>query len=283
MSALLIEVVLKGSILMTAAAAAVVLLVRASAATRHFVWTLAVAGLLLLPVFALARVRAVLPSWEIAVPIASSEITEPIDLSRAVTAAQSIPVAVTDGTAAVSIESESSSVAARLPWVLLPALVYALGVFALLLRLAVHHTRGRRLTRDAAIVSDPEWKALLEDCAVRIGVQRQVTLFRSRVQLIPVTTGTIAPAIVIPADADTWGAERRAALAVGARLRRSRQGVHERHAQHPHIEIQGAAHVLGDDGQVVDAPQPGPAIAGIHSRIRGLHFHCAVHGFSFER
>ena len=212
MSALLIEVVLKGSILMTAAAAAVVLLSRASAATRHFVWTLAVAGLLLLPVFALARARAVLPSWEIAVPIASSEMTEPIDVSRAVAVAQSIPVAVTDWTAAVSIESESGSVAARLPWVLLPALVYALGVFALLLRLAVHHTRARRLTRDAAIVSDPEWKALLEDCAMRIGVQRQVTLFRSRVQLIPVTTGTIAPAIVIPADADTWGAERRAAV-----------------------------------------------------------------------
>jgi beta-lactamase regulating signal transducer with metallopeptidase domain len=206
MSALLIAVVLKGSILMTAAAAAVVLLSRASAAMRHFVWTLAIAGLLLLPMFAL-----VLPSWEIAVPIASSEMTEPIDVSQAVTAAQSIPVAVTNGTA-IPIERESGSVAARLPWGLLSALVYALGVFALLLRLLVHHTRARRLTREAAIVSDPEWKALLEDCAMRIGVQRPVTLLRSRVQVIPITTGTVAPAIVIPADSDMWDEERRAAV-----------------------------------------------------------------------
>ena len=44
----LIAIVLKGSILMIAAAAAIALMYRASAATRHFVWTLSVAGLLLL-------------------------------------------------------------------------------------------------------------------------------------------------------------------------------------------------------------------------------------------
>ena len=36
---------------------------RASAATRHFIWTLTIVGLLLLPVFS-----TTLPSWEIAVP-----------------------------------------------------------------------------------------------------------------------------------------------------------------------------------------------------------------------
>jgi hypothetical protein len=61
----LIAIVLKGSILMIAAAAAIALMYRASAATRHVVWTLSVVGLLLLPVFA-----ASLPQLEIAVPIA---------------------------------------------------------------------------------------------------------------------------------------------------------------------------------------------------------------------
>jgi hypothetical protein len=54
--------------------------------------------------------------------------------------------------------------------------------------------------------------SVLNDCAARIGVGRPVSLRRSLTQVIPVTAGTLAPSIVIPADADGWDEDRRRAV-----------------------------------------------------------------------
>ena len=60
-----IAVAIKASVLLgLTALASLVLRRRASAATRHWVCTLAVAGLLVLPVLSLA-----LPSWNVSVPV----------------------------------------------------------------------------------------------------------------------------------------------------------------------------------------------------------------------
>ena len=65
-------VIVKVSVLMVAAAIAHALLRRpTSAATRHLVWTLAIAGLLLLPMLS-----AVLPAWRVAVPLATSNVPD---------------------------------------------------------------------------------------------------------------------------------------------------------------------------------------------------------------
>src|SRR5262245_65981375 len=79
MIALFTAIVLKGSILMAAAALLVALMYRASAATRHFVWTLAVAGLLGLPILS-----AGLPTWTVAVPIATDETSAAPNPVRAI-------------------------------------------------------------------------------------------------------------------------------------------------------------------------------------------------------
>ena len=95
---------------------------------------------------------------------------------------------------------------------LLPAAIYVLGLLALVIRLVVQHRTARSIVRQATPVSDPEWTALLDACATRIGVLRPVALLRSRVQLMPMTIGTITPIIVVPADADTWDEDRRRAV-----------------------------------------------------------------------
>ena len=58
--AVLLDVSLKGTVVLVMAVAASVLLHRASAASRHLLWLLAIVGLLALPVLSVA-----LPGWQL--------------------------------------------------------------------------------------------------------------------------------------------------------------------------------------------------------------------------
>jgi beta-lactamase regulating signal transducer with metallopeptidase domain len=208
MTALLIAIVVKGSILMTAAAVLVVLMYRASAATRHFVWALAVVGLLVLPAFSI-----MLPTWEIDMPVAPHETTTPIDAAVEVRTTLANAAATSAPDAPRLTEKPSSgSLADEVPWAALPAVIYVLGVLILVGRLLVQRSAARRIVGEAASVSGVEWVSLLNECAAHIGIRRAVALRRSREQLMPLTVGTITPTIVIPAVADAWNDDRRRAV-----------------------------------------------------------------------
>jgi beta-lactamase regulating signal transducer with metallopeptidase domain len=206
MTALLTAIVLKASLLMIAAAVLVALMYRASAATRHFVWTLVVAGLLLMPVLS-----ATLPEWPLVVPIPTAQTSAAIVPVRTM----SNPVSVETperGADRLTPAPPQPTRGNGVPWPAWAAAIYMLGVVVLLGRLAVQRSSARRIVREAAAVSDAEWTSLLNDCAARIGVSRPVALRRSREQVMPMTTSTIAPSIVVPADADTWDNDRRRAV-----------------------------------------------------------------------
>ena len=207
MIAFLAAILLKGTMLMTAAAAVSTVMFRASAATRHFIWTLTIVGLLLLPVFS-----TTLPRWELAVPLAPIETSAAIDVARRAGITSAVPVTVSaSATPRVSV-IESPNTAGRLPWPLVLVTLYVIGVLILLGRFVVHRSVARRIVRSTAAVSGREWTSLLDDCATRIGVGRAVSLRRSLTQVMPVTAGTLAPSIVIPADADGWDEDRRRAV-----------------------------------------------------------------------
>jgi beta-lactamase regulating signal transducer with metallopeptidase domain len=198
-------VLLKGSMLMAAAAAAVAPTSRASAATRHFIWTLTIVGLLVLPVMSV-----MLPTLELAVPIAPFATGAANDVvQRAITPAA--PVAIdTPASPIVPVDGQASArLAQRLPWPLLLAAIYVVGVMVLFARLLLQRSAARRIVRESTTINDREWLSALDDCATRIGVTHAVALRRSRSQLMPMTTGTIAPSIVVPADADAWDDDRR--------------------------------------------------------------------------
>ena len=82
----------------------------------------------------------------------------------------------------------------------------------MLLWLALHHWRTRRLAARATEVRDGPWIALVADAAVALGVRRPVRVLRSREVALPMTFGTWAPAIVIPATAELWPDDRRRAV-----------------------------------------------------------------------
>src|SRR5687767_1077933 len=128
---------------------------RVSAATRHLVWMLAIAGGLLVPALAIS-----LPDWTPleytqpagAVPILGASVPEP--------AVRNLPVSVRDNASGV-----------QWPWLL--AVVYLAGVVLLLARVVLQHVWMHRLVRAATPIDDASWLQCLEECTARIGVRRR--------------------------------------------------------------------------------------------------------------
>lgn len=199
-----LSMTLKASILLAAAALVqAVIRRRASAATRHMVWTLAIASVLLLP-FA----WAVLPAWAVATGTAPAVAVAAVPNGEGDRAfdqpASGLPQLSAGSARTVGADGTSLSVAA--------AAAYAAGVLVMLVLFALELGRIHRLSREGMDVQDGEWTRLLSECADRMGIRRVVRLLRSRERSMPMAFGSRRPTIVIPAIADTWAEDRRRAV-----------------------------------------------------------------------
>lgn len=198
--------VVKVSLLLGAAGGVAALLRRrASAATRHLIWSLALVGALLLPMASIA-----FPGWTFAIGTApkAAEAVPVMERGNEFVAIPSTPVPVT-------VDADAPPAGARrftLSWRALIGAVYSGGVAVILIALFVHRSSVRRCARRASDVRDPEWSRLLAECARRMGVRREVRLLRSREQSMPMTFGIRRPSILIPAIAGMWTGDRRRAV-----------------------------------------------------------------------
>lgn len=230
LDALLLPLVLKATLLLAFAAVVHALMVRrASAASRHLVWTLAVVSLLALPVLSL-----LVPSWAIPVRLT-------VEIPRAPFVEATTPTAEpgaepgsvigrSEAGSAVTRTSEGFDAAAvpAIPLELMPSAatepdrrpapgslifaVYLLGVLLLFVRLAVDRLVMRRIARGAEPVVEPRWTELLRSLKHTMGVEQPVALLRSRGSAMPMTWGTRRPKILIPAEADAWPENRKRAV-----------------------------------------------------------------------
>ena len=203
-----LSLTIKASLVLALASVAILPFARrGSAAARHFIWTVAVVAILLLPI-----VSAVMPSWPVAVgvspvaPIATTETAATITDAAPTAASPATPVATVadDPTRAADASPRPS------PWTIL-ATIYAAVLVAVVLSLCVQHWKVRRLTRRAALVTDPAWLDLLDECAARLGA-RPVRLLRSADHGVPAAVGIGRAAILIPASAGDWTLDRRRAV-----------------------------------------------------------------------
>lgn len=215
-----LDIVVRASALLAAATIAdVVLRRRAPAAARHLVWTLAILALVALPIAA-----AVLPEWTVPISIASRVGPTAAVLPDPLVTPDLAPRAVTvpcrqDGErcepdSSPTAASAPASVPRLMPGAAIAVLyaVYAAGVVLLLLRLVLEPFALRRLTRTSRDVTDIAWRRLRDDAAAQLRVSRTVRLMRSDRDVMPLTFGTIAPTIVLPASADEWTGDRRQAV-----------------------------------------------------------------------
>ena len=230
---LLLGFLIKSTFLLLAAWAAVCLLRRASAATRHLVWSLALGSVLLLPILSLS-----LPRWNVAwLHVSASATIKPMAAPQA----PLLPLAPTDGpaisqaappSAPASDESESPpavpAVSRAVPvptsghqfltftlWLGIGLVVWLIGLLSVLCQLFVGLSRLARIEHRSIPLEHGELQ-MAEDVRGRMGLRRPVRFLRAieaSAIAVPVTWGVFRPIVLLPAQSSAWSKEcHRAAL-----------------------------------------------------------------------
>lgn len=223
----LLDIALKATAILLATLALNLGLRRASAATRHLLWSLSLLGLLALPVLTYG-----LPSWRVSIlpeSFSSSKNAEPME---SIAAAQTLKaerespparpamdrkLAFEEPAAAASHEqfskeNEPATVATSneaFNWGYWVLIIWLAGVFVSLGRFFFAVAAVWSLSRKADEITDQTWNDISLDISRQLGLPRRVSLLKSYSIAMPQTWGTLRPAILLPADADDWPCERR--------------------------------------------------------------------------
>jgi len=177
---------------------------RASAATRHLIWMVALGAALGLPAAGM-----IAPRWEVRVlpptPAPSVQPAGPIE-----PAAQAF--AVLDPTPPPVREAAGSAVAGetrRAAPAVSPTTVWAMGVLLMSVLLALSLARTAHLTREARVIDDGPVTDEVRTVACQLGVRRNVRVRIAGRDAMPMTWGAFHPTIVLPAGFADWPAARR--------------------------------------------------------------------------
>src|SRR4051812_27703837 len=205
-SAVMATVVVRASAIIAAAWLLTRLLRGAAAATRHIVWTAALASLILLPVVSL-----VLPRWEIpraTAPVASAPVT-PMRIADAADPSAQIARMAPAGHAEPAVMPVPVLDRHGRPPV--PALViialWIVGAVFGVGRLSAGWAAARRLV-GRAIPMDGDAERIAGALALQLGVTRPVRVRVSDILTVPVNCGLLRPIILLPVAAHEWTAER---------------------------------------------------------------------------
>lgn len=224
-----LAIILKCTALVVLTGVATALLPRRSAALRHFLWALGIAGVLALPVIStsLPWSWAVLPAWgshptEVAPPHAGPGVERPE--AALLAAGTSDPGRVQESSSGPSLSGEPSLVEGResgardevrasrsVAWptgTSWPFMIWAVVAGLLML----HHVVGLLAlavaTSRATPVRDPLTMRELERARREVGVGRAVRILRSARTRVPLTWGVASPVVLLPERSRGWSGER---------------------------------------------------------------------------
>ncbi len=209
-----VDAIAKATILLAVAGLASVALRRASAASRHLVWTLALVSALLLPVLSLA-----LPRWQ--VPLVTLDAVATVDATsgQALTSQSSTqapgltrniesPAIGAPSTAPVERSTASASSWPTLSWPAILLMLWAAGALIVIGRLALGLLAVQWMSRRTERVIDAPWLPLARTLAGQLGITPRILFLRSGRASMPMAWGVLLPSVLMPADADTWPVER---------------------------------------------------------------------------
>jgi beta-lactamase regulating signal transducer with metallopeptidase domain len=229
----LLDVVIKVSLLLLVVWVGSLFLRKRSAAAQHRWWTLGFIGCLLLPAIAF-----VVPTWTLPILPAAIETSVSSQLVIIPTSGNSTrvdftpnselieqihqlemstrPLPVLDSGSMKTVTEQpiaSSKVPAEKSGAtsLAEALVilWVVGIAACWLRNIWQHILLQRLLRCSVRLDNPNWNEAFRRCSELLGLRHEVSLLQHKSAHSPVSTGFWNPAVILPHDAEGWGADRR--------------------------------------------------------------------------
>jgi uncharacterized protein (TIGR03067 family) len=190
---------IKSSLIVACGALVAGLMRRASPASRHLVWTVTLAGVLVLPV-----VESAMPVWHVPVlPAPSASAVAP-----ATTAATSAPAPHQETASSPGAAPTAASAPTSWPIATLLALVWIAGSITMCLRYAAGTFGIRRITQHSHRTEDARIVVRVQRLAERLRVSRPVIVRSATTDSIPVTWGIVYPAVLLPASAAAWDDDR---------------------------------------------------------------------------
>jgi beta-lactamase regulating signal transducer with metallopeptidase domain len=216
--AVLADAAIKGAALLLLAGLLTMAMRRASAAARHLVWSLALTGVLVLPVLS-----SLLPSWQVpllprAADAGIPSIQRPQTWPNAPEEPRRLPADTARFEAPEKPQKRESPTTVERVWKPTAATflrladwvpsVWMAGLLAALAPLLLGTAQVWRLARRAKPVAGGLWSQWLGDLSAQIGLKRRVTLLRSPRATMPMTWGILRPVVLLPSDIDNWPDER---------------------------------------------------------------------------
>jgi beta-lactamase regulating signal transducer with metallopeptidase domain len=199
-----------------------VLLRRSSAALRHFILSVFLIGLLLIPILPSIDKgweTPFLPSWAAlgrhAVSPEKPAAIGPVEGMFESGTIFEATSPVTPADRAPERRSTEAKAGGKAPagWLtqsLLPA-VWVSGLIVLLLRLGLGLLGALRLSREGRPLDDPVWRRLLQRFLSLVAIRRWVRLKIHAKIVVPLTWGIIRPVILMPDDSRNWDEDKRSA------------------------------------------------------------------------
>ena len=204
-------------LLMTASLAAALLRHR-PASLRALVWTVALAGLLLLPVVSLVTPEWRVGVWSAPAPVVAAPAAEatwtpvdPIDAPPLRAAGRSSLDTGVRAVAPAPVAAAAAPAPVRINWSAAALALTALMTIVLLARIAVSHGRMARIVARASDAG-AAWTALVADVRGALGIRRAVPVRITGAINVPAIVGVFRPALLLPADAGDWPSDMRRAV-----------------------------------------------------------------------
>jgi HEAT repeat protein/beta-lactamase regulating signal transducer with metallopeptidase domain len=204
------DAIAKATLLFAAAGLASFVLRRRSAAARHMIWTLALLSVLVLPVLSIA-----LPRWQLPIVTLEREAPQLPATSFQLPAHRSErPAPGMERTSAASATAGAAPLTpvapARQPvsWSALLLILWLAGACTILWRLCAGILAVHWMSRRTERVIDAPWLPQARSLAAELGISPRIVFLRSGRAAMPMAWGIFRPAVLMPADADAWPAER---------------------------------------------------------------------------
>ncbi len=207
---------LKSLVVLAVAAGLCFLLPRAAAATRHWIWFLAVVSLPCLLLLACLPRSWHRPLWSVSTGFNSgNQVSLTLNVAPVGGAGSSVSPLSSAGTgvAAVSqaVSRRGQPIAAwfSATWLVVAFGIWFFGAVLGLISVLVGHIRLTRLGQQGCRLETPDWALLLRQACDTLRLRRQVRVWQAADNLMPLTWGWWRPIVLLPAEAADWPAPRR--------------------------------------------------------------------------